>query len=77
MSDSILSRWMGIADAKLVSEMYAQSLLFTEYLVKKVGWSSVKDILVKSNGSMTFAAAFTEVVGKSVDDAEADWRGSR
>jgi tetratricopeptide (TPR) repeat protein len=69
--------WMGIADAKIVSEMYAQSLLFTNFLVNKIGYQGVKDLLVKANGTVTFQAAFAEVVGKTLDEAEAEWRGAR
>jgi tetratricopeptide (TPR) repeat protein len=74
---SLPASWMGIQDGKLVAEMYAQSLLFTDFLVHKIGWQGIKDVLVKTNGTTTFQAAFAEVAGKSLDDAEAEWRGAR
>jgi Tfp pilus assembly protein PilF len=73
---SLPASWMGIADAKQVAEMYAQSLLFTDHLVRTIGYQGLKDLLLKANG-MAFDAAFAEVVGKTLDEAEAEWRGIR
>jgi Flp pilus assembly protein TadD len=74
---SLPAAWMGITDAKAVAEMYAQSLLFTDYLVRRVGYHGVKDLLQKSAGAAGFHAAFVDVVGKPLDDSEAEWRGPK
>jgi hypothetical protein len=69
--------WMGIQDAKTVAELYAQSLLFTNYLVKRLGYQGVRDLLVKASTAPTFESAFAEVAGKSLDEVESEWRGER
>jgi Tfp pilus assembly protein PilF len=69
--------WMGISDAKRVAEMYAQSLLFTDYLVRKFGYQAVRDVLVEANGTTGFDAAFAEGIGKTLLEAENDWRAAR
>ena len=68
--------WMGIQDARLVSELYAQALLFTSHLVSTIGYQGIKDILVKTNGTTPFDAAFADVAGKTLDEAEAEWRAA-
>jgi Tfp pilus assembly protein PilF len=73
---SMPASWMGIQDARLVAELYAQALLFTNHLVSTIGYQGIKDALVKTNGTMTFEAAFAEVAGKTLDEAEADWRAA-
>jgi tetratricopeptide (TPR) repeat protein len=69
--------WMSIQDPKVVAELYAESLLFTRYLVEKLSYQAIKDLLVKTNGTVAFDAAFAEVAGKSLDEVEADWRAGR
>lgn len=73
---SMPASWMGIQDARLVSELYAQALLFTSHLVSTIGYQAIKDILVKTNGTTPFDAAFADVAGKSLDEAEAEWRAA-
>jgi tetratricopeptide (TPR) repeat protein len=69
--------WMGIQDARLVSELYAQALLFTHFLVERLGYPAIRDLLAKTNTAPSFDAAFAEIAGKSLDEAEAEWRGPR
>jgi hypothetical protein len=57
--------------------MYAQSLLFTDYLVRKFGYQAVRDVLVEANGPTSFDAAFAEGIGKTLLEAENDWRAAR
>ena len=48
--NSMPASWMGIQDARLVSELYAQALLFTNHLVSTIGYQGIKDVLLKTNG---------------------------
>jgi tetratricopeptide (TPR) repeat protein len=74
---SMPASWMGIQDARLVAELYAQGLLFTSWLVDSIGYQGIKDVLQKSNGTTTFEAAFAQVAGKTLEESEAEWRAAR
>jgi tetratricopeptide (TPR) repeat protein len=69
--------WMGIQDARLVSELYAQALLFTSHVVAAIGYQGIKDVLLKCNGGVTFESAFQQVAGKTLEETEAEWRAAR
>ena len=48
---SMPASWMGIQDARLVSELYAQALLFTSHLVSAIGYQGIKDVLLKATAA--------------------------
>ncbi|MAG55306.1 MAG: hypothetical protein CMJ83_03360 [Planctomycetes bacterium] len=65
--------WAGIKDRNTVSLYYAQALHFTDFLVRRYGWSGVSDLLRALKPGVSFKKAFRSAFRWSLADAEEEW----
>ncbi|NRA97694.1 MAG: hypothetical protein HRU14_15975, partial [Planctomycetes bacterium] len=70
--------WASIKKRDQVSLYYAQALHFTEFLVKRYGWSGLAGLLEGWESGQTFEKAFNKAFSAELKLIEQDWlRGVR
>jgi tetratricopeptide (TPR) repeat protein len=62
-----------IKQREVMTLLYMQSYLLAEFIVKKVGYSGLRDILDELGRGTTIWAAISGVSGQSMADFEKDW----
>lgn len=65
--------WAGIKNRDLVSLYYAQALHFTDFLVKRYGWSALAALLQGWEAKDPFGKAFEKAFSAKLSLVEEDW----